>query len=93
MQHKQTTLHQVMNKHKPLQHLHPSQYRLKTLLTQNTSVPDVIDDSSPEVDNFEETQQLSRHNSSRKRKNHSTSDKHKQEKSGLVKINKRSQKL
>ena len=49
-------------------------------LTQNTSVPDVIGDSSPEVDNFEETQQLSRHNSSRKRKNHSTSDKHKQEK-------------
>ena len=48
--------------------------------TQNTSVPDVIADSSPEVDNFEETQQLSRHNSSRKRKNHSTLDKHKQEK-------------
>ena len=62
--------------------------------TQNTLVPDVIADSSPEVDNFEETQQLSRHNSSRKRKNHSTSDKHKQErKSGLVKINKTSQKL
>ena len=48
--------------------------------TQNTLVPDVIADSSPEVDNFEETQQLSRHNSSRMRKNHSTSDKHKQEK-------------
>ena len=46
--------------------------------TQNTLVPDVIADSSPEVDNFEETQQLSRHNSSRKRKNHSTSDKHTQ---------------
>ena len=49
-------------------------------LTPNTLVPDVIDDSSPEVDNFEETQQLSRHNSSRKRKNHSTSDKQKQKK-------------
>ena len=48
--------------------------------TQHTLLPDVIDDSSPEVDNFEETQQLSRHNSSRKRKNHSTSGKHKQEK-------------
>ena len=48
--------------------------------TQNTLVPDVIADPSPEVDNFEETQQLSRHNSSRKRKNHSTSDKHTQEK-------------
>ena len=48
--------------------------------TQNTLVPDVIDDSSPEVDNFEEIQQLLRHNSSRKRKNHSTSDKQKQEK-------------
>ena len=48
--------------------------------TQNTLVPDVIADSSPEVDNFEETQQMPRHNSSRKRKNHSTSDKHKQEK-------------
>ena len=47
-------------------------------LTQNTLVPDVIADPSPEVDNFEETQQLSRHNSSRKRKNHSTSDKHTQ---------------
>ena len=46
--------------------------------TQNTLVPDVIADSSPEVDNFEETQQLSRHNLSRKRKNHSTSDKHTQ---------------
>ena len=68
------------NKHKLLQHLHPSQYRLKTLSTQNTSVPDVIADSSPEVDNFEETQQLSRHNLRRKRKNHSTLDKHKQEK-------------
>ena len=43
---------------------------------QNTLVPAVIADSSPEVDNFEETQQLSKHNSSRKRKNHSTSDKH-----------------
>ena len=52
----------------------------ENILTQNTSVPDVIDDSSPEVDNFEETQQLSRHNLSRKRKNHSTSDKHKQKK-------------
>ena len=30
---------------------------------QNTSLPDVIGDSSPEVDNFEETQQLSRHKS------------------------------
>ena len=49
-------------------------------LIQNTLVPDVIGDSSPEVDNFEETQQLSRHNSSRKRKNHSTLDKHKPEK-------------
>ena len=48
--------------------------------TQNTLVPDVIADSSPEVDNFEETQQLSRHKSSRKRKNHSTLDKQKQEK-------------
>ena len=50
------------------------------ILTQNTSVPDIIDDSSPEVDNFGEIQQLLRHNSSRKRKNHSTSDKQKQEK-------------
>ena len=49
-------------------------------LTQNTLVPDVIGDSSPEVDNFEEPQQMPRHNLSRKRKNHSTSDKHKQEK-------------
>ena len=49
-------------------------------MTQHTLVPDVIDDSSPEVDNFEETQQLSRHNLSRKRKNHSISDKQKQEK-------------
>ena len=48
--------------------------------TQNTSVTDVVDDSSPELDNLEETQQLPRHNSSRKRKNHSTSDKQKQEK-------------
>ena len=49
-------------------------------LTQNTSVTDVIDHSSPELDNLEETQQLPRHNLSRKRKNHSTSDKQKQEK-------------
>ena len=49
-------------------------------LTQNTSVTDVIDDSSPELDNLEETQQLSKHNSSRKRKNHSTSDKQKKQK-------------
>ena len=48
--------------------------------TQNTSVTDVVYDSSPELDNLEETQQLPRHNSSRKRKNHSTSDKQKQEK-------------
>ena len=52
--------------------------------TQNTLVSDVIADSSPEVDNFEETQQMSRHNSSRKRKNHSTLDKHKQEKKSQV---------
>ena len=67
-----------MNRHKLPQHLHPSQYRQKTSSTQNTLVPDVIADPSPEVDNLEETQQLSRHNSSRKRKNHSTLDKHTQ---------------
>ena len=49
-------------------------------LTQNTLVPNVIADTSSQVDNFEETQQLSRHNSSRKRKNHSTSEKHTPEK-------------
>ena len=48
--------------------------------TQNTSVTDVIDNSSPELDNLEETQQLPRYNSSRKRKNYSTCDKQKQEK-------------
>ena len=42
--------------------------------THNTSVTDVADDSSPELDNFEETQQLPRDNSSRKRKNHGSSD-------------------
>ena len=49
-------------------------------LTHNTSVTDVADDSSPELDNLEETQQLPRDNSSRKRKNHGSSDKQKQKK-------------
>ena len=49
-------------------------------LTHNTSVSDVADDSSPELDNLEETQQLSRDNSSRKRKNHGSSHKQKQKK-------------
>ena len=49
-------------------------------LTHNTSVTDVADDSSPELDNLEETQQLSRNNSSRKRKNHGSSDKQKHKK-------------
>ena len=48
--------------------------------THNTSVTDVADDSSPELDNLEETQQLPRDNSSRKRKNHGSSDKQKQKK-------------
>ena len=48
--------------------------------THNTSVTDVADDSSPELDNLEETQQLSRNNSSRKRKNHSSLDKQKHKK-------------
>ena len=62
--------------------------------THNTSVTDVADDSSPELDNLEETQQLLRDNSSRKRKNHSSSDKqNKRRGSGLVKTNKTSQKL
>ena len=42
---------------------------------QHTLVPKVIADSSPEVDNLEETQQIPRHKSGRKRKNHSTSQK------------------
>ena len=49
-------------------------------LTHNTSVTDVADDSSPELDNLEETQQLARNNSSRKRKNHGSSDKQKHKK-------------
>ena len=48
--------------------------------THNTSVTDVADDSSPELDNLEETQQLSRNNSSRKRKSHGRSDKQKHKK-------------
>ena len=48
--------------------------------THNTSVTDVADDSSHELDNLEETQQLPRDNSSRKKKNHSSSDKQKQKK-------------
>ena len=49
-------------------------------LIHNTSVTDVAEDSSPELDNLEETQQLLRDNSSRKRKNHGSSDKQKQKK-------------
>ena len=49
-------------------------------LTHNTSVTDVTDDSSLELDNLEETQQLARNNSSRKRKNHGSSDKQKHKK-------------
>ena len=49
-------------------------------LTHNTLLSDVADDSSPELDNLKETQQLLRDNSSRKRKNHGSSDKHKQKK-------------
>ena len=45
--------------------------------THSASVTDVTDDSSPELDNLEETQQLARNNSSRKRKNHGSSDKQK----------------
>ena len=72
----------------------PILIQTENTLTQNTSVPDVIGDSSPEVDNFEETQQLSRHNSSRKRKTTALQiNTNKKRKSGLVKINKRSQKL
>ena len=53
--------------------------------THNTSVTDVHDDSSPELDeldNLEEPQPLQspRDNSSRKRKNHRNSDKQKQKK-------------
>ena len=80
MQHKQTTLHQVMKQTQTSPALTSISIQTENTSTQNTSVPDVIGDSSPEVDNFEETQQLSRHNSSRKRKNHSTLDKHKSEK-------------
>ena len=49
-------------------------------LTHNTSVTDVTDDSSLELDNLEETEQLARKSSSRKRKNHSSSDKQKHKK-------------
>ena len=52
----------------------------ENILTHNTSVTDVADDSSPELDNLEETQQLSRNNSSRKRKSHGRSDKQKHKK-------------
>ena len=49
-------------------------------LTHKTSVTDVTDDSSLELDNLEETQPLARNNSSRKRKNHGSSDKQKHKK-------------
>ena len=48
--------------------------------THNTSVTDVDDHSSLELNNLEETQPLPRDNSSRKRKNHGSSDKQKQKK-------------
>ena len=53
-----------------------------SIQTENTPThnTDVADDSSPELDNLEETQQLPRDNSSRKRKNHGSSDKQKQKK-------------
>ena len=73
-------LHQEMNNTQNFPELTSISIQTENTPTQNTSVTDVIDDSSPELDNLEETQQLPRHNSSRKRKNHSTSDKQKQEK-------------
>ena len=69
-----------MNKHKTFPALTSISIQTENTPTHNTSVTDVADDSSPELDNLEETQQLARNNSSRKRKNHSSSDKQKHKK-------------
>ena len=61
--------------------------------TPNTSVTDVINDSSPELDNLEETQQLP--STTRVERGKTTVlqiNKNMRRKSGLVKINKTSQK-
>ena len=75
----QTKLHQEMNK-QTIPALTSISIQTENTPTHNTSVTDVADDSSPELDKLEETQQLPRDNSSRKRKNHGSSDKQKQKK-------------
>ena len=92
---KQIKLHQRNEQTQTFPALTSISIQTDNTLTHNTSVTDVADDSSPELDNLEETQQLPRDNSSRKRKKpwQFQINKNKRRKSGLVKINKTSQKL
>ena len=73
-----TQTHQITSTNEQTQTFPALNIHLNTTentLTHNTSLTDVADDSSPELDNLEETQQLARNNSSRKRKNHVSLDK------------------